>query len=478
MGTVDIGTTERLTDLLAQLRLRGGTSATVAVASSAPGKAPNLPRTLCAFANMAGGGTIVLGVDEGDGFAVTGVGDAVTVEAGIIAQAASAVQPPIPVTVHTLEIEATSVVAVDVQGLPPTSRPATTGGVAYVRDYGGDRPMTGWELRLIDAAADASGQWWGHDARPVAGTSMADLDGPLTSVFLNRARSKNPRLSGVDDDERLLRLLRATTAEGELTVAGLYALGFYPQGAEPGLSVTLATAEERVRLEGPLPVLLEESVAWLDQRLEQRGLGDTARPLVASLREVLVDALIHRDLGPETLGAGADVEVRLGGDTLRIFSPGGRANSGANPRLRSLARYLPTRDGGPFLTGGAGFEGLVSAALATGLPAPELADVGVALTVTLWLHTAEMAPSQPQNESTEKRVSYDLELVALGKNAPLVGRAVEVSGAGGTTLSEISDATSLTNGQVRYALKALLGAGMVEMDGRQGDRSTVYRWLV
>ncbi|MDR7330553.1 RNA-binding domain-containing protein [Corynebacterium guangdongense] len=469
-------TRERLTELLAQLRLRGETSATIAVASSAPGRTLNLPRTLCAFANMVGGGTIVLGVDEGEGFAVNGVADAVTAEAGITAQAAAAVQPPVPVTVHTLEIGAATVVVMDVQGLSPNSRPATTGGVAYVRESGGERPLTGRELRVLDSAAGASGQWWEHDARPVVGTSHEDLDGPLTSAFVDLVRSRNPRLSGVEDDERLLRLLRVTTAEGELTVAGLYALGFYPQGAEPGLSVTLATRDERVRLEGPLPVLLEESTAWLGHHLPRRWPGDTARPLETPLREVLVDALIHRNLGPETLGAGAAVEVRLDGDTLRISSPGGRADSPANPRLRSLARYLPTRDGGPFPVGDIDEAGLASAARSVGLPAPELADVGVAFTVTFWLHTAEMTRLSSQNESTEERVSYTLELITLGRNAPLVGHAVEASGAEGTTLAEISTATSLSNGQVRYALKALMGAGIVEMDGRQGDRSTVYRW--
>ncbi len=470
-------TRERLTGLLAQLRLRGGASATVEVAPSRPGTTHDLPRTLCAFANTRGGGTIVLGVDAQEGVAVTGVADPATVGAGVIAQASTAVEPPVPVTVHTVDVDGAAVVVVDVPGLAHGAGPAVTAGVAYVRDTGGDRPMTGHELRMAGTAATGAGERFRSDARPVAGTSLEDLDGALTSAFLNRVRSENPRLSGVDDDERLLRLLRVTTGAGELTVAGLYALGFYPQGPEPGLGVTLATEERQVRIEGPLPVLLQESVEWMVARLRERGPGEAAPSLVTELGAALASALVHRDLGAEALGAGADVQVRLDAATLQISGPGGWERGGTNPRLQSLARYVRTSSDDRLLPDDVNLDGLRSAARKAGLPDPELVDVGVGATLTLWLNTAEMPVSSPQIESTETKVSDGLELVSLGKNAPLVGRAVEASGTAGVTLSELSEQTSLSNGQVRYALKALLGAGAVEMDGRQGDRSTVYRWL-
>lgn len=41
--------------------------------SAHPSCPENLPETVCAFANMPGGGTIILGVDERANFAVVGV---------------------------------------------------------------------------------------------------------------------------------------------------------------------------------------------------------------------------------------------------------------------------------------------------------------------------------------------------------------------------------------------------------------------
>ena len=53
-----------------------------------------MPETLCAFANMPDGGTIILGVDEGNGrFEVTGLTDLAAIESGIISQARQAVAP-------------------------------------------------------------------------------------------------------------------------------------------------------------------------------------------------------------------------------------------------------------------------------------------------------------------------------------------------------------------------------------------------
>ena len=62
-------------------------------------------KTICAFANMPGGGTILFGVDENSGFTVTGVYDPVNCRKTIASYAQK--EYSVPVLVET------SVVAID-----------------------------------------------------------------------------------------------------------------------------------------------------------------------------------------------------------------------------------------------------------------------------------------------------------------------------------------------------------------------------
>lgn len=77
-------TPETLNSTLAQLRDRRGDSTTIEVKRSTGG-VPSMAETLCAFANMPNGGTVVLGVDEGDAeFTIVGVQEIAQLEAGLV----------------------------------------------------------------------------------------------------------------------------------------------------------------------------------------------------------------------------------------------------------------------------------------------------------------------------------------------------------------------------------------------------------
>lgn len=60
--------TEDLSGLAAELRVSGGDNTSIEVKAAAGGLPESLTSTLCALANMPGGGTIILGLDERTGF--------------------------------------------------------------------------------------------------------------------------------------------------------------------------------------------------------------------------------------------------------------------------------------------------------------------------------------------------------------------------------------------------------------------------
>lgn len=68
-------TPEELTRTLNELRLLGRDSLTVEVKSAHMGYPSSVAETICSFANLPDGGTIICGVDESQKFAPVGVYD-------------------------------------------------------------------------------------------------------------------------------------------------------------------------------------------------------------------------------------------------------------------------------------------------------------------------------------------------------------------------------------------------------------------
>lgn len=160
---------------------------------------------------------------------------------------------------------------------------------------------------------------WGADAQPVRGSSPRDLDQTLVSQYLASARETTPRLADYSDEEVLYNTgVVADCQSGELSVAGLYALGEYPQRLLPHLTLTAAVegsgdvrAVNRRDFTGALSVILDDVLEWVRGNVELRqlvtrdgdGLTEYAVPLLAA-REVIANALVHRDLSEASRGRG------------------------------------------------------------------------------------------------------------------------------------------------------------------------------
>lgn len=66
-------TSQRIRATLSDMRAFGDDFTLVEVKEAAEGLPENLPETVCAFANMPQGGTVLLGVSQRQNFAVTGI---------------------------------------------------------------------------------------------------------------------------------------------------------------------------------------------------------------------------------------------------------------------------------------------------------------------------------------------------------------------------------------------------------------------
>ncbi|WP_344101803.1 ATP-binding protein [Myceligenerans crystallogenes] len=390
-------------DVVDLLRAEGSDVSGIEAKAAHEGYPRDLAPTLSAFGNMPGGGLIVLGLDERAGFDVVGVYDAANAQMRLGAQARDAVTPPLQVSFETSEVDGNSVVLARVRDLPATDKPCQVveTGDAYLRSYDGDYRISEFERQGFVANRGVPR----HDQAPVEGASREDLDDKLLGIYLANCRGRSRRLGAMTDEE-ILRHTWVLNHEGAPTVAGLYALGAYPQTFLPTLSITASVApfpgdppgtrsSDIARFDGPLPEQLDQAVAWVRRNTATRvrfgadghGSDEPAYPTDA-VRELVANALVHRDLGPHALNQ--RVTMTLKHDRLVISNPGGllgltvdqlgarSGGSARNQRLYDISQDVQSELGRRVIEGiGSGIITVRESLASAGMTPPHFIDAGI-----------------------------------------------------------------------------------------------------
>lgn len=415
----------RLAETLMELRVFGDDTTFVECKTAGRGVPDDIGETLCAFANMPQPGAIILGVSERKGFEVTGVEDPAQMQKAITSVNRSSVKPAPQLEFFHYRFHGKHVVVVEVTPLMPSEKPAKYQGKAYLRQADGDYQINSNDLKVLKVSALTESEQTHFDFQSVPGTDTSVLDTEVLADFIASVRQSRSRLSKIDDDSQLLQVANVTDRQGELRFGGLYALGYLPQSVEPALGATVAVRLSRgdgigrhknlKEIEGPLPVMLVEIVDWVHQnsdtvsRYTNNGhLVDEPEFPPSAVREVVANALVHRDLGP-SVNVGKKVEVRITEKMLVVVSPGGLRGLSAsqlespeltkapvNKRLYEIARYLRTPDGERVIEGeGGGIQEILTATREARLPKPRFIDTGVTFKV---LFPRGSRFSEPENQ--------------------------------------------------------------------------------
>lgn len=490
-----------------EFRSRRGDTTSVEV-KAAVGGCPDVTKTLCAFGNMPDGGTFIFGLDERAGFVPTGVVDLSALEQGVASQARDGVEPPLQCRFETVDFEGVPVLVCEVDGLPLSDRPARCRSRAYLRQADGDYVMSEQEILQIELAKTQGSRRTHPDREPIDGTSRVDLDADLTADFITATRSSSHRHAHVSDDD-VLRRTGVVTADGRLTLAGVYALGDFPQQFVPCLGVTAAVQHphasgprtgDLTHLDGPLPDLLQRAQEWVrrniavDMGYDSRGQGlDIPELPLRAVREVIANALVHRNL--DAITDSKSVDIRLLRDRLVVSSPGGLwgvsedqlgqpgGKSAVNAALYDICRRARLPDGSRVIEGeGGGIREVREEVRAAGLPAPRFIDTGVRFIAVLWRRKVGAADGGSPaaavglGERTSRiSTSGSTRIAADARWGTDNERHVWEALTRPLSVRELSDQLALTERQVRYALGHLRESGAVERCGRRGSRLTTYR---
>ncbi len=339
-------TDDDLEEAVEHMRLAGTDLSTIEVKAAVDGVPKSVAETISSFSN-SGGGPIVLGIREKGFTPVKGI-DIKALQNGMAHAAREQVSPPVTADIRVLTLEGLPVLVANIpeasiRDKPVYVRKSGMMNGSFIRTGDGDHHMTVYEIDRFIENQHRSAR---NDMAIVEDATLSDLDQRLLAGWLLHARDASfgrmDRLS--DEDIMTNRRVIAADGDGVLrpTVAGILALGSYPQKFFPRLNVTFtsyASTEkggasgiakryaDAVTIDGPIPDMIVSAVRAVSRNIRHGAIiqgalrEDIPDYPLAALREAIANALMHRDLSNE--GMGSSVLIELFPDRLAIRNPGG-----------------------------------------------------------------------------------------------------------------------------------------------------------
>lgn len=433
-------------EMLTSLRERGSELDDVEVKEASGGIPTRLWESISALANRAKGGTMIFGLSATN-FEWIGV-DSIDGLQRAVSNACSEMNPPVRPRMTSFTDRKKSVLVVEIPECPREHRPCHNRqsglpGGAFIRVGDGDRRMTDYEVQRLIAERGQPKE----DVRVVKEATIGDLNSLAITQYFDKLRQKNPdakhlrgsitelsrRFSIIgEDDEGVMRP----------TLCGLLMFADYPQQFYPSLCITILryagprdgasrgddSIIENQKIEGPIPTMLEEAFSVIRRNMRKGTLktGLLAEDLweypELALREVVVNAVAHRDYGP--WAAGTQVQVKMYSDALIVQNPGGLFGPVSEDTLDEVNVIQAARNGflmsllervGIVENRGSGIRTMIAQLARAGLPPPQFKDHGshfraIFLNETLldpatidWLST--LAP-HPLNERQRRALAY------------------------------------------------------------------------
>ncbi len=312
----------------------------VEVKKAALGCPTSLYDTLSSFSNQDTGGTIVFGLDEEAGFAVTGVYDVQDLQHRV-SQQCREMEPAVRALFTAADYGGKMVVSAEIPPVEPISRPVfyrgkgRVGG-AFVRVGDADEQMTEFEIYNYESYR----RHIKNDRRTIdeADTSLFDRD--RLSDYIRSVKTGRPNLAALVADADIPEKV-GIVRDGKPSLAGLMVFSRYPQLALPQLCVTAVVVPGREigdddagtrfidnqQLTGSIPDMLEAAESFVMRSIRKKTVvtpegkrHDAYEYPMKAVREAILNALIHRDYSPYT--EDSPVRIAIYPDRIEISNKG------------------------------------------------------------------------------------------------------------------------------------------------------------
>jgi ATP-dependent DNA helicase RecG len=331
-----------LRNLVEEVQERHAESQTIELKAAHEGCPTRLYDTLSSFSNQDDGGILLFGLDESRGFEVVGVYDVQDLMKHVGEQC-NQMHPKVRAVFTDCSIAGRHVVSAEIPAQDVADRPCFYEGRgrykgSYVRVGDADEPMTEYEIYSYEAFR----RKYEDELRVVERAEIEDLDRDSLLRYELALKEGRPHLAGLNE-AKILDLM-SVVREGKPTLAGVVLFSLYPQAFFPQLGIIatripgvragdVGTDAERfidnARLEGTLGDQLSGAVAFVRKNIrvttkisESTGeRTDVPQYPIEAVRELILNALIHRDYSIHTQGM--PIQLQIFDDRLTITNPGG-----------------------------------------------------------------------------------------------------------------------------------------------------------
>lgn len=241
-------------------------------------------------------------------------------------------EPPVRALFTATEDEGKAVLAAEIPPVDITERPCYYKGKgrmkgSYVRIGDADIPMTEYEVYSFEAYRKK----YQDDIRPIERATFTALDSKKLQEYLYRLKDNKPNLASLDDNQ-IYELM-------SVMLFSLYPQAYFPQlciiaisvpGTEIGdTDIDGARFIDNKRIEGTILQMLEGAIQFVKNNMRTKTIidGTTGRRIdkddypVKAVREVILNALVHRDYSIHT--EGMPIQLVMYADRLEVTNPGG-----------------------------------------------------------------------------------------------------------------------------------------------------------
>lgn len=298
--------------------------------------------TLSSFSNQDDGGVIMFGIYEKNNFEITGVNDVQLLQKRVMEQCEQ-MEPAVRAVFTVTEIDGKNVVSAEIPPVYITERPCFYKGKgrikgSYIRVGDADLLMTEYEVYSYEAYRKK----YQDEIRTIERAEITSLDNNKLSEYLLKLKLGKINISRLDDEK--IKELMNIQKDGHSTLAAQMLFGLYPQAFFPQLGIIAVSVPgteigetdidgsrfiDNQRIEGTIPEMLNGAMNFVRKNTRTKTIIDSETGKrrdrsdypANSVREAILNALVHRDYSIHT--EGMPIQLKIFSDRLEITNPGG-----------------------------------------------------------------------------------------------------------------------------------------------------------